>query len=55
MPVVMAKARTQIIFFMASPFFGCVVIAEEGKEIGDSHHVLEFQKEKRPPHFRWPS
>jgi len=31
MPVVMAKARAQIIFFTASPFFGCVEIARTGQ------------------------
>jgi hypothetical protein len=30
-PVVMAKARAQIIFFMASPFISCVGIARTGQ------------------------
>jgi len=38
MPVVMAKARAQIIFFM--PFLVVLKLPEQGKKIRDRHHVL---------------
>jgi len=40
MPVVMAKARAQIIFFMASPFLIVLKLPEHGNDIRDSHHSL---------------
>ena len=39
MPVVMAKARAQIIFFMALVL---LELPEQCKEIRDRHHVLEL-------------
>jgi hypothetical protein len=46
MPVVMARARAQIILFMASPFLLCLRLPEQGNDIRDRHHVLApfFQK-----------
>ena len=49
-PVVMTKARAQIIFFMAVPLFLVVLgLPEKCKEISDRHHVLELFEPSAAP------
>jgi hypothetical protein len=46
----MAKARAQIIFFMAVPLFLVVLgLPEKCKEISDRHHVLELFEPSATP------
>ncbi len=53
MPVLSVKARARItaIFFMAVPLFSDVILPEHGKDIRDSHHVLELFDQSRPVEY----
>jgi hypothetical protein len=53
MPVVSVKAKARItaIFFMAVPLVSMWMLPEHGKDIRDSHHVLELFDQSRPVEY----